>query len=132
MELDRDSMIVIDFPMIHSSSSSSSCPSSPRSSASSRSLFGGRLERFLNYIPSELCFGGLSGGDLDIVHGRLQELLTGVDFSPADDSSCALVTCMPGGPASLDKGGWLQMVDGLDRMGVRDLDGRLDIATGQS
>jgi hypothetical protein len=118
IEQDRDSMIVIDFPV----SAGAPPPSGSR--------FGGQLERFLDYIPSELCYDGLSAGDLSVVQGRVAELLQGVDFSLADDGSCALVTCMPGGPSGKDKGGWQQLRDGLDMIGVRDLDGRLDVATG--
>jgi hypothetical protein len=146
MESDRDSMVVIDFPTNSSggtgnggsvggrssisSASSSSASSSSASPFASGSHFGSQLDGFLEYITSDLCYGGLPGDDLILVRERVRELLTGVHFSAADDSSCALVTCMPGGPSGRDKGGWLQMVDGLDMMGVHNLDGRLDIATG--
>ena len=38
---------------------------------------------------------------------------------------------MPGGAASLDKGGWKQMRQALDEIGAPETDGRVDIATGQ-
>jgi len=95
MQVDRDALFVMDFPVRQSGGSGA---------ARAASRFGQQLAEFLHYIP----YAGLPGPDLKTVHTRINEVLQNVEFSSAD-GSCGLVTSMPGGPRDLDKGGWLQL-----------------------
>jgi len=109
---DRDSLYVQDFPVILGAHASSS-PS-----------FGARLASFLHYLPYE----GLAPQELHTVRDHCTDLLADIDFRCATG---ALVTCMPGGSASLDKGGWQQLACGLAEIcAPPTTDGRIDIATG--
>lgn len=111
-ELDRDSLFVQDFPQAASSK--------PADSA----MFGARLCEFLQYLP----YTGLAGASLHRVRAICAEMLHEIDFRTANG---ALITCMPGGPASLDKGGWSMLRRSLRQMNApRCSPGRVDIATG--
>ena len=72
--------------------------------------FGGRLQTFLEYLSG--VYKGLPLCDVDTVRRKGAALLADVDFASARMS--ALVTCMPGGPVGQNKGGWLELREGLE------------------
>lgn len=108
---DRDSLYVQDFPVL------------PGARTSSSPSFGARLETFLRYLP----FQGLPQDHSRVVREHCARVLADVDFGSATG---ALVTCMPGGSASLDKGGWQELRRALAEICAPRTDGRIDIATG--
>jgi hypothetical protein len=85
--------------------------------------FGGRLEKFLAYLPYE----GLPAEDMRRVRDHCGSVISGVDFSGATG---ALVTCMPGGSKGEDKGGWKQLRQALAEIQAPRTDGPVHIATG--
>ena len=143
MEKDRDSLFVQDFPLKSDyeggsrrrdynddDDNESDDDQLPRDDYQTSSPhFGGRLSSFLDYIAAQPFPVPLPSNDQRRVRQRNAELLDGVDFSSATDA--ALLTCMPGGPSGLDKGGWKQLDLSMRQIGAPQTHGgRIDIATG--